>query len=460
MVEKKTAFLILSLLTLGTLGAVYIYSLVEPREESTNELTPPPPQPPLVSPPIPESLSPSQDHQMSVAEKAIVQKVRAYFVAGDYGHSLSLVESSLKETGHSPILYSWLQNQLDPILIALGWLNLKTGLCEQAIELFKRAEAFRPSQEAATGLAYCHHVRNELDAAEEKILWLITNQKELDSNVWEIYSQVLESKGRYSEAANVLSKLRYRGDKQISQRVQALRNKARRAHRLQTINTRLFLITFEDGYRDVAEKTLSFLEKALDDLMDDFSFREPRRAIEVLLDPPDHFGTLNPTSPQWAEALYDGRIHVPVKSSPDLQHLKTVLIHELIHALFGQMTGFRPLPSWFEEGIAQFVSECQPQCKPFSFSHNAESFLSIAVLNTPFHQFGNIQAEEAYRQSLYLIMTLHEWRGRDGLRNVIENIKIDTSPDSNALLSPLDLSFRDLHYRAEQLWKRRYVIRL
>ena len=388
------------------------------------------------------------------------RQIQAAFATGDYGRCLKLADLYLSQKNRSPIFLAWLKKQLDPVLTALGWLKLKTGRCDQAIEYFVRAEKIQLSLDNAKGLTYCYNMIHSLDLAEEKALWFISKSPKKDSDVMLIYSEVLESKGRFAEATNILEALA-ENDKstKLKQKISSMREKAKRANLLQTINTKFFSITFEEqAHREVAEKTLDYLKESLDELVVTYHFREPTKPIEVVLYPVADFLSINPLSPQWAEALFDGRLRVPIQQPYNLNHLKTVLRHELVHALFSQMTGSRPLPAWFDEGVAQVASNCERGCVPFAFELNPGSFLTEKVLNKPFTAIsGEVLARKAYKQSIYLVLTLEAFKGREGIQSMIENIQIDSPLDSDSLLQHFSagFSFSELLKRASAHWEKR-----
>jgi hypothetical protein len=210
-------------------------------------------------------------------------------------------------------------------------------------------------------------------------------------------------------------------------------------------------------HRDIADKTLELLEKSLDELIVNYRFREPKKPIEVLLYPEMDFQNFNPESPLWAEALFNGRIRVPIHRPYDPNRLQIALRHELVHALFSQMTGSRPMPSWFDEGVAQLASNCNKKgCTPFDFGINAGNFLNEENFLRPFVTYKAALAHQVYRQSLYMVLTL-ENRYRPGLQAIIETIKIDSALDSNALLHQVGANFSDLRRNAEELWQKRHI---
>jgi len=420
------------------------------------------PQPPPMKPTKPVSVLSEPEaieETMPKQDLAAVAKIRASFATGDYGHCWELLLQFASQRGRSSVFQDWLRRQRVTILTALGWLKLKTGRCDQAIDYLKKAERINPSLEVAKGLAYCYFMNHSLNAAEENIQWIRKNSTQPDPELLFIYSEVLESKGHYAEAVKILeelSKLRA-DDPNLKQRLSGMREKAKKASLFQTINTPYFSLTYEeDIHRDIAEKTLDLLERSLDDLIVSYRFREPKKPIEVALYPEQDFQSFNPDSPLWAEALFNGRIRVPIHQSHDLLRLQTALRHELVHALFSQMTGSRPVPNWFDEGVAQLASNCNKSCVPFRFDLNSGDFLSESNFQHPFVGYKEMMAQQVYRQSLYLVLTI-DYRYKSGLQTIIENIRIDSALDSNALLQQVGTNFSDLRKNAEDLWQRRHT---
>ena len=393
---------------------------------------------------------------MTEDEQTAVNSIYAAFMTGDYARCLHLAERFDKRKVKTQAFSEWLGRQKPIILAALGWLELRTGHCERALEHLKRAERLQSSPETAKGLAYCYSKTRNFDAAEERILWLLhQNEHEKDDEVLEIYANVLESQGRYAEAAKTLSSLAT-DHPQVANKLSSMREKAKRGNLFQSLSTRFFSLTYEgDAYREIAEKTLDILERSLDELIQNFRFKEPKIQIEVVLYAQKEFHTFHPESPLWAEALFDGRIRVPLPEHVNTNVLVGVLRHELVHALFSQMTGSRSLPNWFDEGIAQLASQCNGSCTPFVFPPNPGDFLGENFFHRPFVSYKEAMAHTVYQQSLYLVLTL-DYLQKSALPSIIESIKVDSPLDSRSLLQHVGMSFPNLRQAADELWRKRY----
>lgn len=409
--------------------------------------------------------SPSENKTLQKAHQdlpkedmSVVLQIQAAYATGDYGHCLELARKHIQEKNRSPAFKKWLREQMDVILSSYGWLKLKTGRCDHAIELLNEAKKIKSSSIILKGLAYCHYYNHSLDAAEEHLLAFQKSSSEKDSDILRIYSEVLESKGRYQDAVKIVEQL-YELDPTplVERKLKSMKEKANKANLFQTISTRFFILTFEeDKHRELAERILELLEKALDDMIMNFHFREPKKPVEVLLYAEKDFLNFNPDSPLWAEALFNGRIRMPIHEPFNLMSIQTTLRHELVHALFSQITGGRSLPSWFDEGVAQFASNCQKSCTPFVFDLSPGPFLEESMFHHPFATYKEPRVHHAYKQSLYLILAI-EHRYKSGLQTIIESIKVDSSLDSNTLLRGLGTNFSDLRSYTEGLWSKRFT---
>jgi tetratricopeptide (TPR) repeat protein len=139
-------------------------------------------------------------------------------------------------------------------------------------------------------------------------------------------------------------------------RIRAAVAQAERERRIsgsyQVLDTQHFVLLFdEDTVKDLANQMIPVLEDDFQSLERDLDYF-PQDTIHVILYPKQAFRDVT-RSPQWAGAVNDGKIRVPVSGlsaiTPDLAR---VLKHELTHSFVHQETLDR-CPAWFNEGIAQ-----------------------------------------------------------------------------------------------------------
>src|SRR4029079_6872828 len=112
-----------------------------------------------------------------------------------------------------------------------------------------------------------------------------------------------------------------------------------------------FTVSFE-GAQDaaMASQALESLDRAFWRICDVFGTFPPK-TIPVVLYSGEQFRDIT-RSPQWAAAVYDGTIRVPMRGAGENgEDLDRVLAHEFSHALILEMAT-RGLPTWLNEGLA------------------------------------------------------------------------------------------------------------
>jgi hypothetical protein len=157
--------------------------------------------------------------------------------------------------------------------------------------------------------------------------------------------------------------------------------------------------------------------------------------------------------PLWIQAIFDGRIRIPLSNTNErqVQVLKRTVRHELIHALLAQASSHRPLPPWFNEGVAQLL-ECQGSCA-LGLMRTHEAFLDAETFQRSFIGLDQRRAHRAYQQSLWLIHILIQSKGRQAIAQLIEGLRHIPSTESNQILKLLGTNFRELYILARGQWE-------
>lgn len=389
------------------------------------------------------------------------QQIETRFMTGDYQTALRLADK-FGEQFRSSTFTKWLDAQMGAILVSAAWELIKVAKCEDAIPLFQRAEAIKATQESAKGLAFCLFKEHSLPAAEERAHWYL-EQKHDDADMLALYSEILESSQRYTDALKALEELAALTEnpedkKELGARIKAMRQRSKEGDRQQTVSTQHFMITFrENEHRTLVDRAGQILERSVQEFCDDFGFREPKVPIEVIFYPGDQFKETVPNAPTWSDGIFDGRIRIPVRRSwltgGDLNIFEINLRHELVHAMFAQMTATRRLPPWFDEGMAQYASCPQENCAFFKLPIKAGGFYDENSFLNSYISYERVKAERIYNQSLFLVRSLIRERGRSALREIIDGIKVDSPLKSDALLRPLDMRFSKLVSDSAQMWQ-------
>jgi tetratricopeptide (TPR) repeat protein len=409
----------------------------------------------------------------------IQQKVRAIyglFATGNYAGALQRADDELAADQLSPNLRTWIMEQMPALLISAGWSSLKLGDCETATAHLRRAAALKHTLEGAKGLALCYFKQKNFIGAEEQFQAYF-EMGENDPTMQLLYADLMESESRYEEAVAILEKLDSAlasappqdgglRRESLQQRLTSMRGRAKVGQDQRSESSRNFRLSFRSGeHEELVAWVTTGLEEALDRYVEDYGFRLPPAPIEVLLYPSQEFSSVMVGSPTWAEGLFDGRIRVPVPPRALKQgydgdaQMAIVLRHELVHALFAILTGGRPLPPWFDEGMAQRLSCPREGCPPFTFPPTPGDFLAEPHFLTPFTSFNSTMAGRAYQQGLYLILTLEELRGESALREIVTRMAQGSDVSSDGLLRSVGLTLAELHKTASFRWTKRWVPR-
>ncbi len=416
------------------------------------------------TPPPPAQLKAvPEETRFSEAEKQLMQSILAHFATGDFVSALKLADDAAVSERSSQALHDWLIEQLPVLLTSAGWARLKFGDCEEATTYLRRSEAMKKSPETAKGLAVCFYKLKNLASAREQFTYYLEKQPQ-DDQMKLLFTDVLESEGRFDDAVRTLESIAAAPDLDataLKQRLDSMRGRAKESVFQQTETSRNFRLAYRSGdHEELVAYVLEALEGALDAYIELFAFQAPSAQIEVNLYPAESFQSIVVGGPEWAEGLFDGRLRIPVRAEMITQRnfsdsLEVVLRHELVHALLAQLSGGRPLPPWFDEGLAQRLSCDGRPCGTFQFEGRPGGFLAEPAFQTPYISLSAINAGRAYRQSLYLVRLLETKGGDDALRRIIQAITPSSRLDSDALLAPVGLSFKDLHQAAAASWQAR-----
>jgi tetratricopeptide (TPR) repeat protein len=150
-------------------------------------------------------------------------------------------------------------------------------------------------------------------------------------------------------------------------------------------------------------------------------------------------------APEWAAALNDGTIRVPVRGVEDMSgELVRVLRHELAHSFLAARAG-PDCPTWLQEGIAQWLEGGDPTREDGRLAREARAGASrpLTELEAPFSLLTEAEASAAYAQSLSVVAHLLRLGGEEGLRVLVGALGEGRSI-SEALSAAYGLGYTDL----------------
>ena len=165
----------------------------------------------------------------------------------------------------------------------------------------------------------------------------------------------------------------------------------------------------------------------------------PEQVITVVLYTQEQFRDIT-RSPDWAAALYDGRIRVPMRGALQRpEELERVLAHEFTHALVRSIAP-RGVPTWLNEGLAVLF---EPEGRVWAQEQLAKTRkrLPSDTLAGSFAKLSGADARVAYAQSAIAVDQLIELGGTAAVVGLLQDLAHGESFPSafeRRLLMPFD----------------------
>lgn len=232
--------------------------------------------------------------------------------------------------------------------------------------------------------------------------------------------------GRMPEALDALSRAREHGD---AAKIDPLLNKVQREWLVEQAMEREvrghFQLSFVDAEQasGLATAIMESLEDIYAELGSDLAYY-PDVTVPVLLYTKQDFSAVT-ASPDWAGAVYDGKIRLPLGN---LQHmtpaLKSLLYHEYAHVVVHFLAN-RHAPVWLNEGLAELAgrkihSSALTALEAAAQGHSL--LLWEGVLDKSFRRLPSKQILLAYQQSYSLVSFMVDRYGWHKLRELLEGL--------------------------------------
>jgi tetratricopeptide (TPR) repeat protein len=146
----------------------------------------------------------------------------------------------------------------------------------------------------------------------------------------------------------------------------------------------------------------------------------PTEPVSVILYTKEQF-RVAANAPDWAVAVYDGRIKIPTVGALDNPaELKRTLAHEFTHAVVAQLAG-GAAPKWLNEGLAQLL-----EADDFA---RVEGVLARSTRRLPLTQlerdFGALPPDDvplAYAQSALAVRKMFDLRGAQAVVALLQGL--------------------------------------
>jgi len=183
------------------------------------------------------------------------------------------------------------------------------------------------------------------------------------------------------------------------------------------------------GYQEVLDRA----EAAYADLRDFFGFDpvfESGRRLRLTLYRRERFQEVTGLE-SWAGGAFDGTIRLPVADlKVQLGAMDQLLRHELTHAYLDAAPTGGPVPGWFNEGLAQYLSGEGPQVRSHAKELLAAGPLELSTLVGTFARWSDPTAvARAYTQSLISIDAIAERYGERFVADLVTDLD-DTGESS------------------------------
>jgi tetratricopeptide (TPR) repeat protein len=303
-----------------------------------------------------------------------------------------------------------------------GWDAVRAGRAADAAKAFAAAidaEPRDPSLHLGAGLAA--HLLGQPTTARHAL------------------EQALTLDPRYTAASLLLGEILYRGSdlegairvyeqalvhapahEQLTKRLETWRTEASLHSNFFQSQGAHFTVLFEGpADEELARRAVELLEAAYW-RVGTALYTFPEQVITVVLYTQQQFRDIT-RSPDWAAAVYDGRIRVPMRGALQRpEELERVLAHEFTHAL---VRGIAPrgVPTWLNEGLAVVF---EPEGRTWAEAQLAKTptRLPAATLAGSFAGLSGAKARIAYAQSAVAVDKLIELSGTAAVVALLQDV--------------------------------------
>jgi hypothetical protein len=303
-----------------------------------------------------------------------------------------------------------------------GWDAIKAGQAAVAADAFREAIALDPKNaplRVGAGIAAALQ-RRDADARAHFEQALMLDPKLVLARAQ--LAQVIRRQGDYNEAIRQLEIVHAEApnDAPVRELLDRWKNERELHERMRLEVGEFFTVSFE-GPEDaaLAGQAIESLTKAYWRIGDLFN-AYPAKSIPVVLYTREQFRDVT-RSPQWAAAVYDGIIRVPMRGAGEQgDDLDRVLAHEFAHALIRSLAT-RTLPTWLNEGLASVLESDDLSWATHTIS-KAGFVPSLARLTPSFAKLNGADAQLAYATSAVAARRLLDEAGGAAVANLLRDL--------------------------------------
>jgi len=231
--------------------------------------------------------------------------------------------------------------------------------------------------------------------------------------------------GRMAEAVDALRRsVEYGGGDEVARLLGKVRREWQIEEQMQQEYRGHFQLSFVDGEQasDLASDILETLEDAYVEVGSDLAYY-PDIRVPVLLYSHRDFADVT-HSPDWAGAVYDGKIRLPLAGMREVTNrFSAILYHEYMHVLVHFMAG-RNVPVWLNEGLAELSGrriDSTPLTDLTAASETGQ-LLEWHDLEKPFSGLPDYLVPLAYEQSYSLVLFMVDSYGWHNMVELLESL--------------------------------------
>jgi len=323
--------------------------------------------------------------------------------AGRYSEAAAKLRKALAATPGNALV----QRNLQAVLLAWGFEELQREQARAAADRFTEALAFGRSADVLTGLGIAQ-VRGRqygegITALEEAI-----ERGAKDGATYLALGQAYEAIDDRVRALEMLQRAREAGVRaaELEERIQRLAREVDAEWDFTQESSRHFQVRFDAGEdKHAANEVLRSLESAYDVVGRKLGYF-PDRPTPVVLYAERDFHDITQT-PDWAGAVFDGRLKFPVRGLVAGADLDRVTRHEYAHSLIAALANTR-LPAWLNEGLAMWAEEESPGDRRDWADQvlATHELMPLATLSQPFAGLPRQHVQAAYAQSYVTVLFL------------------------------------------------------
>jgi tetratricopeptide (TPR) repeat protein len=307
-------------------------------------------------------------------------------------------------------------NALAALQVTQGDLSAAKRSLEEAVALDKKDLV------TLSNLAIVNYRTGNYRATEDLLIACLGMEKR-DQGIHLLLGEAYYAQEKVTQAINQWTEALQLGpNPEISTRLEKARKEAGVHSELGVLQSAHFILRYDRKVSDyqLGQQILTTLEGLYRQLSIDLT-SQPPATVAVILYPDQAYFDIT-RAPSWSGALFDGKIRVPTRGLTSVtSELSAVLVHELTHAFIRSLPG-RGCPSWFNEGVAQFMEgkSSSNQHKWLEGLNKEGQLIPLTSLDGSFAGLPASTAALAYNEGLAAVESLVASSGKTSIRNILD----------------------------------------